>query len=138
MINCQCSCNSQIFSLFFMNFFPIFNSFYTSSCILVKIFLVFFAQFCVRNGKFPALRTICHENVWLARKNKEEIGIFSFKVGEKVVTFGQNIYLEFSQQQWLRNESSVTATLSNYFEYCIISLLQMLDIRYYTIREQDD
>ena len=34
----------------------------------------------------------CHEDFWLAKENREEIGIFLYEEGEKVVTYGQNIY----------------------------------------------
>ena len=57
---------------------------------------LYFAQFFVKNGKFSALRAIWNM-LWrfsmvLAWKNREEIGIFWFQEGEKIGTFGQNVY----------------------------------------------
>ena len=100
----------------FMDIFPVFDEFlpYFSSYLSHLMFFtqfhakywkifgasrhlrLYFAQFFVKNGKFSALRAIWNM-LWrfsmvLAWKNREEIGIFWFKEGEKIWTFGQNIY----------------------------------------------
>ena len=51
MINCQYSCNSWIFFLFLMNFFPIFPF----NC----LFQLFVHNFRQNSEKFLALRAIC-------------------------------------------------------------------------------
>ena len=121
----------------FMDIFPVFDEFlpYFSSYLSHLMFFtqfhakywkifgasrhlrLYFVQFCVKNGKFSALRAIwgfilhnffvknrkflALRAIWnmlwrfsmvLAWKNREEIGIFWFKEGEKIGTYGQNIY----------------------------------------------
>ena len=91
-----------------MNFFPIFpfncqfqlflHNFIQNSenFSALRAIWSFFAQFCDRNGKlFEALRLLKDAMkifISVGKKNREEIGMFLFEEGEKIGTFGQNIY----------------------------------------------
>ena len=133
MINCQRSCNSWIFSLFLMNFLPIFpfkcqfqlflhnfhanqwKMFGASRHLQLVLEWNFFCNFAMLCQKWKTFRFAsfdrCNEDFYRCRQVKtgKKLTCFCLRGGDKIGSFGQNIYPCIKAKEGREEEGLVLA-----------------------------